>query len=97
MNILYVAFPCNPYVGSESKIGWNIPLESAKQGNNVSVVTIKNMKKDIDDYLKNNPNIDIDFYYVDLPEFAKRRLQKISTVNCNLTTVYKKFIDLKSP
>ena len=52
MNILYVAFPCNPYVGSESKIGWNIPVTSAQTGNNVLIVTIKDMQNDIEDYLK---------------------------------------------
>lgn len=84
MNILYVAFPCNPYVGSESKIGWNIPLESAKLGNNVSIVTIKDMQKDIEDYISKNGNVNIDFYYVDIPKYIKKIIKKISTLKLNM-------------
>ena len=38
MNILYIAYSCSPKSGSEEKIGWSIPLESAKS-NNVFVIT----------------------------------------------------------
>lgn len=80
MNIIYVAFPCNPYVGSESKIGWNIPIESVKQGNNVTVFTIKDMKSDIENYIKKNGDINIDFHYVDLPKAFKKFLKKLPTI-----------------
>lgn len=84
MNILYVAFPCNPYVGSESKIGWNIPLESAKSGNKVTVITIKDMQKDIEDYISKNGSLNIDFYYVDIPKNIKKIIKKISTIKLNM-------------
>lgn len=32
MNILYIAYSCNPFVGSEDKIGWCVvPYESSKR------------------------------------------------------------------
>ena len=38
MNILYIAYSCNPFAGSEDKIGWCVPYESSKT-NKVYVIT----------------------------------------------------------
>ena len=38
MNILYIAYSCNPFAGSEDKIGWCVPFESSKT-NKVYVIT----------------------------------------------------------
>ena len=38
MNILYIAYSCSPYGGSEEAIGFNIPIEMSKN-NNVYVIT----------------------------------------------------------
>lgn len=84
MNILYVAFPCNPYVGSESKIGWNIPVASAQMGNNVLIVTIKDMQNDIEDYLKKNYLERVDIEYIDIPQVLKKILKKFSTIKLKL-------------
>lgn len=31
MKILYIAYSCNPYAGSEDKIGWNIPYAACEE------------------------------------------------------------------
>lgn len=70
MNILYIAYSCAPNKGSEEKIGWNIPLESAKT-NNVYVITKEEHKKVITEYLREHNVENIKFYYVDIPAMYK--------------------------
>ncbi len=77
MNILYVAYSCLPNKGSEEKIGWNISVESAKT-NRVIVVTKKEHKNTIDNYLANNPIENITFYYVDIPEIYKKLFKGVA-------------------
>ena len=43
MNILYIAYSCNPFAGSEDKIGWCVPYESSK----TNKVTLKYLGKDL--------------------------------------------------
>lgn len=71
MNILYIAYSCSPYHGSEDKIGWNVPVESAKT-NRVFVLTREEQRKFIEEYLSSNPIANIEFYYVDIPEIWKK-------------------------
>lgn len=71
MNILYIAYSCSPYYGSECKIGWNVPLESAKT-NNVHVITMSGNKAAIEKYLSENKVYNIKFYFVDIPIFYKK-------------------------
>ena len=71
MNILYIAYSCSPFCGSEDKIGWNISVESAKM-NNVFVITKEEHRESIEQYLQENPMENIRFYYVDIPDFFKR-------------------------
>ena len=49
MNILYIAYFCSPYWGSEDRIGWRIPLESAKS-NCVYVITRIEERRSIEQY-----------------------------------------------
>lgn len=70
MNILYIAVSCAPNMGSEDKIGWNIPVESAKT-NRVFVITLEKQRKAIENYLRKNRTTNIQFYYVDVPEIYK--------------------------
>lgn len=70
MNILYIAYSCMPEKGSEEKIGWSIPLESAKT-NKVFVVTKKEHRKTIEQYIHKNAINNIKFYYVDIPKAYK--------------------------
>ncbi len=71
MKVLYVAYSCLPNKGSEEKIGWNIPMESAKT-NEVIVVTKEEHRPVIEKYVTehkiNNPR----FYFVDIPKFHKK-------------------------
>ena len=50
MKILYIAFACNPYVGSEAFCGWSWPLAMRKYCE-VYVVTRKENKAGIEKYL----------------------------------------------
>lgn len=77
MNVLYIAYSCLPDKGSEEKIGWNISVESAKT-NRVFVVTKKEHKNTIDNYLANNPIENITFYYVDIPEIYKKLFKGVA-------------------
>lgn len=71
MNILYIAYSCNPYAGSEDKIGWNIPRESAKT-NNVYVITKEEQRVYVDKYLLTHKVNNIKFYFVDIPQTYKK-------------------------
>ena len=71
MNILYIAYSCDPYSGSEDKIGWNIPAKSA-QSNNVYVITKEEHRENIEKYLKENPIKNISFRYVDISPIYKK-------------------------
>ena len=70
MNVLYIAYSCSPYHGSEDKIGWNVPAESAKY-NNVFVITKEEQRCYVEKYLRDNPIPNIKFYYVDNGEYNK--------------------------
>lgn len=70
MNILYIAVSCSPYHGSEDKIGWNIPFESARR-NRVYVLTREDQRQFIENYTKQNRLHNITFYYVDIPQAMK--------------------------
>lgn len=71
MKILYVSYSCDPYNGSEDKLGWNIPFWAAKK-DEVIVVTKKEHEEVIKKYMKENSSTDIKFYFVDIPKFYKR-------------------------
>lgn len=71
MNILYIAYSCNPYAGSEDKIGWKVPVESAKN-NVVYVITKEEQRAAINKYLKEHPLKNITFFFVDIPKIYKK-------------------------
>lgn len=71
MNILYIAYSCNPFAGSEDKIGWCVPYESSKT-NKVYVITKEEQREPIEKYLQKYPLQNIKFYYVDIPIFYKK-------------------------
>ena len=71
MNILYIAYSCNPFAGSEDKIGWCVPVESSKT-NNVFVVTKEEQRESVEKYLKNHSLKNIKFYYVDIPNVYEK-------------------------
>lgn len=71
MNILYIAYSCSPCHGSEDKIGWQIPWESAKR-NQVFVITKEEQRPFVEGYLKEHPRKNLHFYYVDIPSGYKK-------------------------
>lgn len=71
MNILYIAFSCNPFAGSEDKIGWCVPSETSNN-NKVYVITKEEQREPVERYLQSHPLKNIEFYYVDIPNFYKR-------------------------
>lgn len=71
MNILYIAYSCNPFAGSEDKIGWCVPYESSKT-NKVCVITKEEQREPVEKYLQSHPLENIKFYYVDIPNFYKK-------------------------
>lgn len=71
MNILYIAYSCNPFAGSEDKIGWCVPYESSKT-NKVYVITKEEQREPVEKYLKSHPLENIEFYYVDIPNCYKK-------------------------
>lgn len=71
MNILYIAYSCEPNSGSEDKIGWNVPIKSAET-NNVYVITKEEHREAIGRYLKENPVSNIHFAFVDIPIIYKK-------------------------
>lgn len=66
MNILYLAFACNPYAGSEAQCGWSWAMGMRKFAQ-VSVVTRTENKQDIQRYLQTNQIEDLHVYYCDIP------------------------------
>lgn len=77
MRILYIAYSCDPFNGSEDQIGWNIPIESEKQGNEVYILTKKDHEKVITEFLKTNNNISVKVSYIDVPKIVKKICKRI--------------------
>ncbi len=71
MNILYIAYSCSPYAGSEDKIGWCVPFESSKT-NQVYVITKEEQREPIERYISTHSECNVQFYYVDIPFFYKK-------------------------
>lgn len=65
--ILYIAFACNPYVGSEAQCGWSWPINMRNYAE-VSIVTRKENKNDIEKYFEANNISNIKVYYHDIPD-----------------------------
>lgn len=66
MNILILAYACEPLKGSEPGVGWNLSMELSKF-HNITVLTRRNNKTAIENYLSNHNSNNITFIYHDLP------------------------------
>lgn len=71
MNILYIAYSCDPYNGSEDKIGWNVPLAASKS-HNVFVLTKEEHRENITKYCSENSIENISFFYADINGIYKK-------------------------
>lgn len=67
MNILYLAFACNPYTGSEAQCGWSWVIGMRKFAQ-VSVVTRTENRENIQRYLQEKQITDLKVYYCDIPD-----------------------------
>ena len=71
MNILYIAYSCDPYCGSEDKIGWNIPLAASKL-HKVFVLTKEEHRESITKFCAENNIDNISFYFADINGIFKK-------------------------
>ena len=71
MNILYIAYSCDPYCGSEDKIGWNVPLEASKK-HHVFVLTKEEHRENIMKYCNENGINNISFFFADINDIYKK-------------------------
>lgn len=71
MKILYITYSCNPYAGSEDKIGWNVPYAAAKS-DEVWVITKEEQREPVERFLCSAPVPNLHFCYVDIPQIYKK-------------------------
>ena len=69
MKILYIAYGCEPYAGSEQGVGWNWAVGLSKIAD-VTVLTRANNEKVINKWLEDNQS-SIKFIYYDLKDWQK--------------------------
>lgn len=67
MKILYIAFACDPYAGSEAQCGWSWPVEMRAYAD-VSVLTRRQNKHHIEKYMLEHGINDMKVFYFDVPE-----------------------------
>ena len=67
MKIFISAYACEPYKGSEPGIGWNFVNEISKY-HITHVLTRSNNRESIEKELEKKPNVNLTFYYYDLPK-----------------------------
>ncbi|MBR2705299.1 MAG: glycosyltransferase family 4 protein [Clostridia bacterium] len=67
MKILYSAFECNPYRGSEAFCGWSWVINMNKY-HEIFVITRNENKKDIEKFCKENDVKNIHFYFCDVSD-----------------------------
>ena len=75
MKILYLAFACNPFVGSEAQCGWSWPM-AMREYADVSVLTRKENKNDIEKFLSQNNIKNINVFYCDIPDWLNLYYKK---------------------
>lgn len=92
MNILYIAYSCAPNKGSEERIGWNVPLESAKT-NKVYVVTKEEHRQAIEEYVRAHNIENPKFFFVDINNMYKK-LFKGSIYSIRLNFWHKKALPI---
>ena len=67
MNVLILAYACEPLKGSEPGVGWNLSVELSKL-HKVTVLTRRNNRQVIEGYMAEHPMGNIRFVYHDLPD-----------------------------
>jgi glycosyltransferase involved in cell wall biosynthesis len=67
MNVLLAAYACIPNAGTEPGHGWNWALHLSERGMKVTVLTRTEARSAIEAHLRDHPNPNLDFAYVQLP------------------------------
>ncbi|NLT23418.1 MAG: glycosyltransferase family 4 protein [Syntrophorhabdus sp.] len=70
MKILVSAYACEPGKGSEPEVGWQWVRQIARF-HETWVITRSNNRASIEEGLRRNPNPNLNFVYVDLPDWAR--------------------------
>jgi glycosyltransferase involved in cell wall biosynthesis len=70
LKVLMSAYACEPDMGSEPGVGWNMAREMAKY-HDIWVITRANNREVIEAELENNPVDGLHFVYYDLPRCAR--------------------------
>jgi len=70
MKLLLSAYACEPGIGSEPGVGWNWAQQAARFAD-VWVMTRESNRPRIEAYLAENPNENLHFEFLDLPEWAR--------------------------
>lgn len=71
MNIIYIAYSCNPYNGTEDKLGWEVP-KCLSKFNQVVIITKPDGKNSIERELQINRYCNIKVVYIDIEEKYKK-------------------------
>ena len=75
MKILYSAFACDPYIGSEAQCGWSWPM--AMRGfNEVYLITRSENREPIERYMNENRIGNITVFYHDIPSWMNMYYKK---------------------
>ncbi len=92
MNVLIIAYACEPYRGSEPGVGWNMSIALAEE-HHVVVLTRRNNKKAIESYPIERLPHNIDYVYYDLPSWMKGIKKMLGTqlyyMLWNLSAIFK--------
>lgn len=68
MNILVIAYACEPDRGSEPGVGWNwVKLMAQNENHHITVLTRANNKPVIEKYMNSHDDMKAEFIYYDLP------------------------------
>lgn len=67
MNVLLSAYACMPEWGSEPGYGWNWAIHLSERGITVTVLTDGVNRERIEAYLRDHPNANVAFAYVNVP------------------------------
>lgn len=68
MKILYLAFACNPFSGSEAQCGWSWPM-AMKEYADITVLTREENRIDIERFMQEQNINNIKVYYHDIPSW----------------------------
>ena len=71
MNIIYIAYSCNPYNGTEDKLGWYTPYYASKN-NNVTIITKEESRESVEKFIDENKCNNINVHYIDIPIVYKK-------------------------